>query len=61
MIGGGFNSVEEITDALPEFLKPKNIRDKEGRRPDDPDYDLTTLFIPEGAWKSFTPCMTQYW
>ena len=38
-IGGGFQSIEEIEDALPYFLKPGNLRDKEMRRPDDPDYD----------------------
>ena len=28
-IGGGFNSIEEIHDALPEFLKPQNLKDSE--------------------------------
>ena len=31
------------------------------RRPDDPDYDLTTLHIPPSAWKEFTPAIIQYW
>jgi len=61
VIGGGFNSVEDIYDALPYFLKPSNIKDKSGLRPDHPEYDPTTLFIPEAAWKDFTPAMTQYW
>lgn len=61
VIGGGFNSVEEIHDALPYFLKPSNIKDKSGLRPEHPEYDPTTLFIPEAAWKDFTPAMTQYW
>lgn len=60
-IGGGFQSIEEIHDALPPFLKANQIRDKDGRRPDDPDYDETTLHIPQGAWKDFTPAMSQYW
>ena len=46
---------------IPYFLKPGNLRDKEMRRPDDPDYDQTTLHIPPTAWKDFTPAMTQYW
>ena len=53
--------MEDIQDALPEFLKPDNIADKNGKAPDDPDYDNTTLYIPPGAWKNFTPAMTQYW
>lgn len=24
-------------------------------RPGEPDYDPRTLFIPQGAWKEFTP------
>ena len=61
VIGGGFNSVQEIHDALPSFLKPENIKDKFGNRPDHPNYDVTTLFIPQHEWKNFTPAMTQYW
>ena len=61
VIGGGFNSVEDIHDALPYFLKPSNIKDKNELRPEHPEYDPTTLFIPEAAWKDFTPAMTQYW
>ena len=61
VIGGGFGSVEDIQDALPEFLKPDNLADKNGKAPDDPDYDNTTLYIPPHAWKNFTPAMTQYW
>ena len=46
---------------MPFFLKEQNIKDKSGKRPDDPQYDHTTLFIPPGAWKDFTPAMSQYW
>lgn len=28
---------------------------KDERRPNDPGYDPRTLYIPPGAWKSFTP------
>ena len=35
--------------------------DKKKRRPDHPEYDDTTLYIPSNEWKGFTACMTQYW
>ncbi len=48
---------------LPEFLKADNIRDKMGRRPDDPNYDPTTLLVPSSFIKSkeCTPAMQQFW
>ena len=61
VIGGGFNSIDDIHDALPDFLKTLKVKDKQGNRPDHPDYDPTTLFIPATSWKEFTPAMTQYW
>jgi DNA mismatch repair protein MSH6 len=36
-------------------------RDAEKRSPEDPDYDHRTLFIPDNAWKSFTPFEKQFW
>lgn len=53
--------MDEIKDALPYFLKEENIKDKDGRAPTDPDYDETTLYIPDNEWSKFTPCMNQYW
>ena len=61
VIGGGFNNIDEIHDALPNFLKPAHLKDKHGNRPDHPEYDYTTLFIPPTEWKTFTPAMHQYW
>lgn len=46
---------------LPEFLRPENIRDKNNRCPDDPNYDPTTLFIPQNFMKKATPAMQQFW
>lgn len=46
VIGGGFESFEDILDALPEFLKEKNLKDKNGNRPDHHEYDPCTLYIP---------------
>ena len=60
-IGGGFNSIEEIRAALPQFLQPEQIRDAHGLRPCDDGYDDTSLTIPAKDWAGFTPCMTQYW
>jgi DNA mismatch repair protein MSH6 len=39
----------------------KDIRDAEGRRPTDPDYDKRTIYIPKSAWKTFTPFEEQFW
>ena len=33
-------------DSLPDFLRPENIRDKNGNKPDSPDYDCNTLYVP---------------
>lgn len=38
--------MEEIRDARPQFIKEDHIMDIEKRKPDDPNYDPTTLFIP---------------
>lgn len=37
------------------FLWPENIRDAEKRRPDHPNYDPTTLFVPKEHLDSLTP------
>ncbi|RDB29773.1 DNA mismatch repair protein msh6 [Hypsizygus marmoreus] len=38
-----------------------DVRDKEGRRPGDPNYDPRTLMVPKEAWKEFTPFERQFW
>ena len=48
-------------DALPDFLKPENIKDKNGNRPDSPQYDCNTLFVPPEFLKKQTPAMRQFW
>lgn len=30
-----------------DFLQPANVRDKEGRKSDHPEYDQNTLLVPE--------------
>lgn len=61
VIGGGFQSVQEIHDALPEFLQNGKLMDKNRNKPDSPNFDPTTIHIPAIEWKNFTPGMYQYW
>ena len=42
----GFSSLDEIKECLPEFVKEGSIKDKNGLRPGDLEYDETTLYIP---------------
>lgn len=35
--------------------------DEKERRPSDPDYDPSTVFIPQSEWDKFTPGMHRYW
>ncbi|XP_005181193.2 probable DNA mismatch repair protein Msh6 [Musca domestica] len=44
-----------------EFLKPDQIKDKQGRRPDHPDYDSSTLYVPAKFLDSLTPGVRQWW
>ena len=46
---------------LPAFIKPENIKDKNKRRPDDPDYDNTSVYIPDQAFAGMTATVKQYW
>lgn len=39
----------------------KERRDKTRRRPDDPDYNPRTLYVPESFLKGETPAMQQWW
>lgn len=38
-----------------DWLKPDNIRDANKRRPDHPQYDPTTLYVPESHLNDLTP------
>ncbi|KAK5970999.1 DNA mismatch repair protein Msh6 [Trichostrongylus colubriformis] len=44
-----------------EFLKPEKIRDAQGHRPDDDDYDPSTLFVPAAFLKEQTGAHVQWW
>ena len=48
-------------DCLPDFLKPENIRDKNHYRPDDPNYDCNTLYVPTEYLKEQSDAMIQFW
>jgi hypothetical protein len=36
------------------WTKSDVIKDTSGRRPDHPDYDKSTIFIPEEVWKNLS-------
>jgi len=46
---------------IPWFILPEHIRDAQKRRPDDPLYDPSTLYIPDSDWKNMTSGMQRYW
>ena len=54
-------AVLEMTKDGPWWTHKEYIKDGEGRRPDHPDYDSTTLFIPQEEWDILTPGMQRYW
>ena len=43
------------------FLQENKIKDKNGRRPDHPEYDCGTLYVPENHLVSQTPGQHQWW
>ncbi|XP_034940997.1 probable DNA mismatch repair protein Msh6 [Chelonus insularis] len=44
-----------------DFLKPENIRDANKRRPDDPEYNPRTLYVPPDFLNTQTPAIRQWW
>ena len=57
----GVMDYNDFTDKTPQWALPENVRDAEGREPDHPEYDPSTLFIPPGILEKLTPLMRQYW
>ena len=51
----------EYSFELPVFLQEDNIRDADGHRPNDPEYNPKTLFVPENYYKKCNTMMKQYW
>ncbi|XP_044580012.1 probable DNA mismatch repair protein Msh6 isoform X2 [Cotesia glomerata] len=43
------------------FLQPENILDAEKRRPDHPEYNPKTLYVPQEFLDKQTPSMRQWW
>ncbi|XP_050687957.1 DNA mismatch repair protein Msh6-like isoform X2 [Eriocheir sinensis] len=43
------------------WLKPENVTDRQRRRPDHPEYDPRTLYVPESFMAQQTPGMRQWW
>lgn len=50
--------VKEPEDRYPWLA---SIRDIDGNRPGDPEYDPRTIYIPPLAWSKFSPFEKQYW
>ncbi|XP_021073444.1 DNA mismatch repair protein Msh6 [Mus pahari] len=44
-----------------EWLKPEKRRDEHRRRPDHPEFNSTTLYVPEDFLNSCTPGMRKWW
>ncbi|XP_051013516.1 DNA mismatch repair protein Msh6 isoform X3 [Acomys russatus] len=44
-----------------EWLKPEKRRDEHRRRPDHPDFNPSTLYVPEDFLNSCTPGMRKWW
>lgn len=55
------HAVVEENKEGPKFTQADYVKDLDQRRPDDPDYDPSTLYIPAAEWKKFTPGMHRYW
>jgi len=43
------------------WLEDRHVRDASMRRPDDPEFDPSTVFIPHDAASQFTDFQKQYW
>lgn len=54
-------SVVEHQKDGPWWTQTDFVRDEQERRPDDPDYDATTLHIPDTEWHALTGGMKRYW
>lgn len=46
-----------IEECLAWWTKPDVIMDAQMRRPDDPNYDKSSIHIPEEAWKTLSSSM----
>ncbi|KAF9528358.1 muts domain V-domain-containing protein [Crepidotus variabilis] len=74
-LGGGGSSFSMLTAAEQREQNKKedkksneesfgflqDVRDKDGKRPGELDYDPRTLYVPKSAWATFTPFEKQFW
>lgn len=60
-VGAAGLGTRQFSHLTYDFLKPENIKDKAGRRPDHPDYDPKTLYVPSEFLKKQTPTQKQWW
>jgi len=52
--------VEENKEG-PWFTQKEHLKDGAGRSITNPDYDPSTVYIPQIEWDKFTPGMFRYW
>lgn len=59
------SQVQESSEDWPflkyPWLQPENIRDREKRSPDHPEYNPRTLYVPESFLNQQTPALRQWW
>ena len=55
------NEGRHFTHLSCDFLKADKICDRNRKRPDHPDYDPRTLYVPEEFKRNLTPAMRQWW
>lgn len=53
--------MDDFEDKIPLWATPEQCKDKNGKKPTDPDYDPSTLYVPPEEKKKLTPTMKQYW
>jgi len=57
----GFGAHEHDLNSKFNFLKKEYIMDKNRRRPDHPEYNPRTLYVPPEFMKNETPAQQQWW
>ncbi|KAI1285087.1 DNA mismatch repair protein Msh6 [Halotydeus destructor] len=57
----GPKDLKHLSDPDFSFAKPERIKDAMGRRPDHPEFDHRTLFVPEYFLAKQTPGHKQWW
>uniref|UniRef100_A0A8D8TRG5 DNA mismatch repair protein n=1 Tax=Cacopsylla melanoneura TaxID=428564 RepID=A0A8D8TRG5_9HEMI len=57
----GVDGVQDWPHKHYKFLQPEHIMDADRKRPDDPNYNSKTVYVPQEFMKKQTPCMTQWW